>query len=43
MFKYKHYPENFAFLILKIIELYTRNICEMFVYKYEEAIEYVKN
>ena len=36
--------ENFAFLILTItLELYTRKVCEMFVYKHAETIEYVKN
>ena len=37
-----HYPENFAFLILRILELYTRKACKMFVYKHTETIEYVK-
>ena len=36
-------PENFAFLILGILEIYTRKVCEMFVYKYTETIESVKN
>ena len=40
---WKYYPENFAFLILRILELYTRKVCEMFVYKDTETIEYVKN
>ena len=35
-------PEKFAFLILRILELYTRKVCEMFVYKHPETIEYVK-
>ena len=35
--------KNFAFLILGILELYTRKACEMFVYKRAETIEYVKN
>ena len=39
----KKYPVNFALSVLTIIELYTRKICEMFVYKYTETIEYVKN
>ena len=39
----KYSPENFAFLILGILELYTRNICEMFVYKHKETIESLKN
>ena len=36
-------PENFAFLFLRILELYTRKVCEMFVYKHTETIQYVKN
>ena len=40
---YKYYPENFAFLILGILELYTRKVCKMFVYKHTETIEHVKN
>ena len=39
--KYCH--ENFAFLILAIFELLTRKVCEMFIYKHTETIEYVKN
>ena len=39
----KQYPENFAFLFLRILKLYTRKVCEMFVYKHTETIEYVKN
>ena len=42
-FIWKQYPENFAFLILGILELYTRKVCEMFVYKHTETVEYVKN
>ena len=42
-FSYKKYPENFAFLILGILELYTSTVCAMFVYKYTETIEYLKN
>ena len=38
----KTLPENFAFLILRIFDLYTRKICVMFVCKYTETIEYVK-
>ena len=37
------YLEKFAFLILGIIELFSRKVCEMFVYKHTETIEYVKN
>ena len=35
--------ENFAFLIVRILELYTRKVCEMFVNKHSETIEYIKN
>ena len=31
------------FRILRIVELYTRKFCVMFVYKHTETIEYVKN
>ena len=43
VFIQKYYAENFAFLSLRILELYNRKVCEMFVYKHTEAIEYVKN
>ena len=43
VFIQKYYPENFAFLILGALELYTRKVCEMFVYKDTETIEHVKN
>ena len=36
-------PENFAFSFLRNIELYARKVCEMFVYKHTETIEFVKN
>ena len=33
-----------SFLIIGILVLYTRKVCEIFVYyKYTETIEYVKN
>ena len=38
----KYYPTYFAFLILLILEIFTSKVCEMFVYKHTEAIEYVK-
>ena len=38
----KHSPENFAFLILGTLELHTHKVCEVFVYKHKETIEYVK-
>ena len=43
LFIQKYYPENFAFLTLRIFELYTRKVCVMFVYKHTETIEYVKS
>ena len=43
VFIQKNFLENFAFLFLRILELYTSKICEMFVYKHTENIEYVKN
>ena len=36
------YPEYFAFLILRVFELFTRKVCKMFVYKHTETIDYVK-
>ena len=38
----KYYPENFALLILRILELFAGKVCEMFVYKHKGTIEYVK-
>ena len=35
--------ENFTFLIVRILELYTRKVCEMFVNKHSETREYIKN
>ena len=43
VFMLKYYLENFAFLILRTFEFYTRKVCEMFVYKHTEKIENVKN
>ena len=43
VFVWKKYPENFTFLILGILKLYTRKVYEMFVHKHTETIEYVKN
>ena len=39
----KQNSENFPFWTLGIVELYTRKVCKMFVYKHSETIEYVKN
>ena len=41
LFIWKYYPENFGFLILKILELYTRKVFGMFVCKHKNN-EYVK-
>ena len=38
----KQYPENVAFLILRILELFAHKVCETFVYKHTETIEYVE-
>ena len=43
VFIQKYYTKNFAFLILGILELYARKVCEMFVYKHIETTEFVKN
>ena len=42
LFISKYYPESFAFLTLTFLELYTRKVCVMFVYKHTETIEYAK-
>ena len=42
LFIWKYYSENFAFLILRILELFTRKVCEMFIYKHARTIEYIK-
>ena len=33
----KQYPEDFAFLILEILEFFIRKVWEMFVYKHAET------
>ena len=43
VFIQKQYPENFACLIRGILESYNGIACKMFVYKYTETIEYIKN
>ena len=35
-------PENFAFLILRVFELFNRKVSEILVYKHVETIKYVK-
>ena len=39
----KRYVEDFSLKHLLLFEIYTREICERFVYKHSETIEYVKN
>ena len=39
VFMQKQYPETFLFLIQTILELFTRKVCKMFVYKHTETIE----
>ena len=36
------YTENFAFLIIRILKLFTCKICEMSVHKHTETIDYIK-
>ena len=35
----KQHLENCVFLILRILELFKRKLCEMFVYKHTETME----
>ena len=35
--------ENFVFLILRTLDLFTRKVCEMFVYTHTGTIEHDKN
>ena len=39
----KQYVEDFTVKYLLLFEICTRKICEKFVYKHSETIEYVKN
>ena len=38
----KRYSENFAFLILRIFDLFARKACIIFVYEHTKTIEHVK-
>ena len=38
-----YHTESFTFVVLRIFELYTSKVGEMFVYKHTEKIEYVKS
>ena len=39
----KKYVEDFTLKQVLLFEIYTPKICEKFVYKHSETIEYVKN
>ena len=42
-FIWKWYVDDFTLKHLLLFEIYVREICEQFVYKHSETIEYVKN
>ena len=42
VFLWKQCPENFVFLIVGILELFTCNVCEIFFKEYQQTLEYVK-
>ena len=43
VFIQKYYVEDFTLKHFLLFEIYPREICEKFVYKHSETIEYVKN
>ena len=43
VFKWKWYVEDFTLKHLLLFEICAREICEKFVYKHSETIEYIKN
>ena len=43
VFVWKEYVEDFTFKHLLLVEICAREICEKFVYKHSETIEFVKN
>ena len=43
VFIWKYYVEDFTLKPLLLFEVYAREICEKFVYKHSETMEYVKN
>ena len=43
VFIWKQYVEDFALKHLLLSEICPRDICEKFVYKHSETMEYVKN
>ena len=42
-FMWKEYVEDFTLKHLILFEIMARKVCEKFVYKHSETIEYVKN
>ena len=43
VFIWKQYVEDFTLKHLLLFEIYGRELCDKFVYKHSEAIEYVKS
>ena len=43
VFTWNKYVENFTLKYLLLFEIFARDICEKFVYKHSETIEYLKN
>ena len=43
VFIWKYYVEDFILKFLLLFKKYVREICEKFVYKHSETIEYLKN
>ena len=43
IFIWKYYVKDFTLKQLLLFEICTREVCEKFVYKHLETIEYVKN
>ena len=43
VFMWKKYAKDFTFKHPLVFKMCTREICEKFVYKHSEAIEYVEN
>ena len=43
VFMWKKYAEDFTLKHLLIFEICARELCEKFIYKHSETIEYIKN
>ena len=43
VFIWKQYVEDFKLKHLSLFEICAREMCEKFVYKHSETIEYIKN